>query len=396
MNLENFADYLKYPSRLYQLPYEELKSLTMQYPYCSNFHVLLLIKSKLESHPDLEKNLAKAATYCTDRKFLRKIMKEEAPLQVGTPFTIGEDEVLELKDLFTLESQLEKIPVSPGTPTEKDTPENITFDLFPERTIDMQEEDPENAAVEYPEGENSEAGTPEATPTGSYSAEPLLSPDPDLSQIVPEEVKDSAEIGIPDAAATVQGYTPTPELVAHLGTVLSITANWTSDPVGTEPALIPTPGLPDSILAGCITVNQLVHEWWEQQGNTTSLEWEIPSFTSNASVSSTQQVESNLSPTPKSAFNSYRKRYVKPLRKGTDAASPVLLGKNPTGPPQRAKKVAAESIREDLGVASETLAGLLVQQHQYDRAIKMYEHLSLLIPEKNTYFAAKIDEIKKI
>ena len=59
-----------------------------------------------------------------------------------------------------------------------------------------------------------------------------------------------------------------------------------------------------------------------------------------------------------------------------------------------AREVAARSIAEDFGVASETLAALLESQGLYDKAIDMYERLCLQYPEKNSFFAAKIESLR--
>ncbi|MEO0789777.1 MAG: hypothetical protein AAFY36_13980 [Bacteroidota bacterium] len=59
------------------------------------------------------------------------------------------------------------------------------------------------------------------------------------------------------------------------------------------------------------------------------------------------------------------------------------------------RRIARRSVSRHRGVASETLANLLVGQGQYQRAIRMYEELSLAHPEKKATFAAQIKELKE-
>lgn len=63
---------------------------------------------------------------------------------------------------------------------------------------------------------------------------------------------------------------------------------------------------------------------------------------------------------------------------------------------QKVTQIVERSVMESEEVASETLAELLVTQEQYDKAIKMYERMQLLFPEKSTYFAEKIERILKL
>lgn len=394
MNLENFAEYLKYPSRLYQLPYEELKSLTMQYPYCGNFHLLLLIKSKLEGHPDLEKNLAKAATYSVDRKFLRRLMLEEQLLPVESQLSFGEDEVLELKDLFTLETELEKIAVEPAEHTPSgEQHRSVSFDLFPEENGKNGQDDGfEIPGILLNTGENPETDTPGSPPAESYSEEPLVPDQPGLEPIVPEDVIDQAEVGVPDAAFELVEFSLDDDLALTVSTIAGIAQRWEAPAPPVSPPvveLLPAFEVPDLVIQDCVAAGIAGDNWWEVQANTATVEWDVPK-----STTSPKTPPRAIAPTPKSKFKSYKSTYRRPLARNSEkkAFTPSLPRELPRNP----RMVAEESIREDLGVASETLAGLLVDQHQYDRAIKMYEHLSLLIPEKNTYFAAKIDAIKKL
>ena len=88
-------------------------------------------------------------------------------------------------------------------------------------------------------------------------------------------------------------------------------------------------------------------------------------------------------PIPKNSFNSWNS-VNKP--KKTKTRKP----KN-----TKAKSIAAKSIMYNTQIASETLAKILEQQGYFDKAIKMYEQLCLKNPEKNTFFEAKIKNLKE-
>ena len=55
---------------------------------------------------------------------------------------------------------------------------------------------------------------------------------------------------------------------------------------------------------------------------------------------------------------------------------------------------AAKSLVEHEELATETLADIFVRQQNYKKAIKIYENLSLLYPEKSNKFALLIENLK--
>lgn len=64
--------------------------------------------------------------------------------------------------------------------------------------------------------------------------------------------------------------------------------------------------------------------------------------------------------------------------------------------PENVFEMAVNSIAHEEGLASESLAEILVKQGKYEKAIEMYRKLSLRTPQKKAYFAGRIEQISKL
>ncbi|MFK8101210.1 MAG: hypothetical protein AB8G15_01745 [Saprospiraceae bacterium] len=99
MNTENFTYYLKNPAALYQITYQEMKSMVKQYPYCQNLRFLLVKKSQIENHKNFDKDLNTAATFSPDRSFFFKQIKKNVLSDPGEDSFRLQEDYLELLDL---------------------------------------------------------------------------------------------------------------------------------------------------------------------------------------------------------------------------------------------------------------------------------------------------------
>lgn len=63
--------------------------------------------------------------------------------------------------------------------------------------------------------------------------------------------------------------------------------------------------------------------------------------------------------------------------------------------PEDVFKMAVESVTEKEEIVNESMARVYILQGKKERALAVYEKLSLLNPEKSTYFAKKIEKLKK-
>ncbi|MFK8005830.1 MAG: hypothetical protein AB8H03_05645 [Saprospiraceae bacterium] len=182
MTAENFSYYLKNPGHLYQVSYQELKSLVVQYPYCQNLRFLLLSKSQIENSEEYQTDLALAATYHVDRSLLYQLIHQKENTEDSENFVLNED-FLELKDITinseenelailaqeetilpqenTLELLTPKVELASSTSlTESSIPQEAINEM-PNDNIDDEEVDETLELTELPDSEIPTSSLPE-------------------------------------------------------------------------------------------------------------------------------------------------------------------------------------------------------------------------------------------
>lgn len=334
MNAENFAEYLKNPSKLYQINYQELKSLALQYPYCQNLQWLLLQKSKMDGNKDWEANLERAAAISIDRALLYKKIKTIVSVRDQVTDLLITDEVLELPDLSNFRRPEPILrEVSTAHPLEEPVPFPNPIENF--KQPEIEEEELDMSRLQVP---------PRPTEL------PEIDPEPGITQ-----------------------PTPTPEVPEP------------TDPTPTIPDI--NPEVPETNDPEPMLSEDTQEEAISETSTNNSFEWEVytPPILEPAPPVMPSHDARNQN------LLSYAKTYQPPKLQIKSTLAGTSLPKKEASVADLAEK----SVLDTEEVASETLAVLLARQGHTEKAIKMYEQLILKFPGKSAYFAAQIQKLKQ-
>ena len=367
MNAENFSEFLRKPAKLYQLTYQELKSLVVQYPYCQNLRYLMLKKCQLEGHRDFDRNLKLAATYLPDRTHLFRKMKEFAPeveATTGPPIEVADD-FLELRSLFELESdpQPEWLPIEPEEENPaseeaaipKPPSEADLLDDLPFTEIDLGFVRPPVAAQKDPGVQGSK------DPTESFAL-----PDELLADIaaIAGSIPLPKDPGIQGSKDPIEVFQMPDELLADIAAIAG------STPLPKDPGI---------------------------QGSKDPAKADTRPLKAKRKKSKPARSTSRPQPKPKSSFSSWLQQFQSPqvnLQLDYLMEASRQTGATTPGQTPEAERMAQESIQEHEEIATETLAFLLDKQGHTEKAIAMYERLCEMHPEKTERFQKKIQEIR--
>ncbi len=423
MNAENFSNYIKNASQLYQLSYQELKSLVIQYPYCQNLRYLLLKKSRLENHKDFEHNLHLAAAYSIDRDFLyQQLKKESIRKEVEENYLLTED-YLEVKDLSAVEESPDQRPYDSSNEDnlEEQPLENFVIELDDMPNLEEkqhlseeedlpQEEDVADLSIleNLAAAEETELGVSIAaestdtqedlTPKAKQIPQPSSGKITNLDDLIEKDkeadrakgsdsiddlVINSVLSGMEEAQTEIAQESPISKReVADIP--LDLVEN-----ISAFAALLETFELPKEVSGFSVSPR-------DKDG---------PQEVADEEVVPSELEDDFPKPEPKEAFSSWVEQFQSPkprLHFGEIGASLIKDKKKKRKKKKKEKKreiaksVAKQSIVENEEIASEPLAALLESQGHYGKAIAMYERLCLLFPEKSIFFAAKIEQLKEL
>lgn len=216
MNAESYLELLKQHANLYQLPYEALKTLAMQYPYSQSLQLLLLIKSEMEEHPDRRAQLKKTALYVPDRSKLRHLLKSLQEKQSVSDENIHlNEEFLELKDLSSVAADLEKIALQIDSLNPAPLSSLTVEPLSPAKTTPLASAEPqEEPDLEFPNVPQIPTLLPSTTPVAEIIHEPETPEElPRISLSIKNEIEENNQSSpeIPTPPSSVVTFKPLPK-----------------------------------------------------------------------------------------------------------------------------------------------------------------------------------------
>ncbi|MCC6413700.1 MAG: hypothetical protein IT270_18780 [Saprospiraceae bacterium] len=338
MTHERLHQLLENPALLAGMPYEELKTLALSYPYAHNLRYLLALKSNHEQRPDAQRTLTAASVYSLNRSRLYALI---APQKI-----VQHEEVLELKPIESLQKTLEtRVPIT--------------------RQVTEARQFLSNEPLVLPE-------TPVVEPVQEAVVE--INPEKPWVQIPPVTTKPSFGVWISQfnpvqiSAVSGQQAAGSDQQAAGSGQRAAVSGQQSAG--GDQQAA-------GSGQQAAVRDQKAAGSGQQSVGGTS----EAPNVVENTPLHR---------PTPPEVVEEEPEALGEdPMRKED------LEAKKANDAAHAAQRLAERSVQENKEIASETLARLYWRQGHKEKALAMYERLCLLFPEKSDYFASEIDKLKK-
>ncbi len=373
MNREEFISYLKSPASLDKKSLPEINELLEEFPFFQSGHLLFLKNLHNLDHIRFGSQLKKSSSIVSDRERLYDLLFPATEMGIELPAETLNRPVLEKADEDVLPEESKK----------SDPPGNLqevaseTSQIKKTGPADDLREQVERRLAEI-RGEN----IPE-----------LKAEKAEGNDIEQKEFQDSTAIVPGEESRDIEIMTE-PELegkFSEAGELLLLGDEKEVDDIYANPEYHPDEELEGDIYKEESLLDLDYPMDNEEIKKKPDLKGEIHSFESWLNLLRTMPSEGgneNTSHGVKKAASSQREIIDK------------FIMENPRIQPNHddedeKEDMSAESIADDDGLFTETLANIYIKQGYYSKAIFFYQELSLKFPEKSIYFAGRIKEIEK-
>jgi len=412
LNKQRYIALLQDPSSITKEDVPDLEELILQYPYCQNAHILLAKIQMLNGSMHAAKLTRKAALYTSDRNKLKDILSPASEPVVAKPLI---SEVVQDTIETVIEPALEKPilpeplatsnPFSSEVKKEADKHAANFLDELENNLKELRESRARAAGILPPfskeEIENINKQSEPAPLTKPESLDLGIHPTSSVSQ---QDVKNVQEFG-PEKSAEISTDIPTPT-ISKQSDILDLILRFddrVKDYFDINEYAIKKEDPLSSVKVDSDIVNETV------DSNDTEEIISIP-FDNNDWNLEESRMEETSGTGRESILLHYldyireqKNKKQKPDKKREKSIISRFIRKDPMISPLSPTQASDEdddpyeSGKSGIQSAfiSETFALLLEKQGKIEKAIHVYEELILKNPEKNSYFATRIQELKK-
>ncbi len=425
MELQEVLGFIKNSSSLNSLKKEDLNELISKYPWFSTIHLLRAKQAQIENNSELENILSTSALFANNRQSLFELMYPSAPDKIFIQELDGSAFKKE-KKVF----EEEKKTVEINEPDEVETELIHISDVESVMQIPEFSNDEKEVAGDHEEKgivavENSATEVQKENLSVEFEA---LGNSGSAAEFIYKEIgedSDEPEIETADTEITATNILENEfirnevnemakEMEVELLSLSEITHK--NDELETEEE-----GIAEEKFDSEIESNKILEaetefisnrkdkmevdeskeysflDWLKQLSSKEILEEKKPSTQATPLLFNTEKV---LALKPKEEIvpleHSHDILISEPLEDIKVIDNFVAgLKRKPVEKNLSSEKRSEESLLEDIGFATETLAKILVEQGKFQKAISMYETLSLIYPDKSLLFAPLIKELKK-